>query len=154
VPNSELMVCKLVALTRLMCPAANIPSTSALATINKRNGRELGLQRGANVVMPNLTPLHYRKLYEIYPAKACIDETGEACNGCLRRRIASIGRNVGRGPGGRGSQQLDEGFAPAALESLFPRPTTEAAVAPGPDRREEMWGFRVRPQPAISSEFP
>ena len=31
--------------------------------------------------MPNLTPLKYRKLYQIYPAKACIDETGQACNG-------------------------------------------------------------------------
>ena len=35
--------------------------------------------------MPNLTPLKYRRLYEIYPAKACINETGDQCNGCLRR---------------------------------------------------------------------
>ena len=41
---------------RLVCPEANIPSTTALATINKVDGRELGLQRGANIVMPNLTP--------------------------------------------------------------------------------------------------
>ncbi|HWI58192.1 MAG TPA: [FeFe] hydrogenase H-cluster radical SAM maturase HydE, partial [Bacillota bacterium] len=51
VPNTELMVYKAVALTRLVRPDANIPSTTALATINKRNGRELGLQRGANVFM-------------------------------------------------------------------------------------------------------
>ena len=51
--------------------------------------------------MPNLTPLKYRKLYQIYPAKACIDETGEACNGCLRARLAMIGRKAGHGPGGR-----------------------------------------------------
>ena len=101
VPNSELMVYKAVALTRLVRPDANIPSTTALATINKRNGRELGLQRGANVLMPNLTPVKYRKLYEIYPAKACIEETGSACNGCLRSRIKVIGRQVARGPGGR-----------------------------------------------------
>lgn len=101
VPNTELMVYKAVALTRLVRPDANIPSTTALATINKRNGRELGLQRGGNVFMPNLTPLKYRKLYQIYPAKACIDETGEACNGCLRARLAMIGRRVGQGPGGR-----------------------------------------------------
>jgi biotin synthase len=102
VPNTELMVYKAVALTRLVRPDANIPSTTALATINKRNGRELGLQRGANVCMPNLTPIQYRKMYEIYPAKACIDETGQACSGCLGGRIARIGRHVGRGPGGRG----------------------------------------------------
>jgi biotin synthase len=101
VPNSELMVYKAVALTRLVRPDANIPATTALATINKKNGRELGLQRGANVFMPNLTPLKYRRLYEIYPAKACIEETGNACNACLSTRIKIIGRRVGRGPGGR-----------------------------------------------------
>jgi len=101
VPNTELMVYKAVALTRLVCPKANIPATTALATINKRNGRELGLQRGANVFMPNLTPLKYRRLYEIYPAKACIEETGNACNNCLTLRIRKIGRHIGNGPGGR-----------------------------------------------------
>jgi biotin synthase len=101
VPNSELIVYKAVALTRLVRPDANIPSTTALATINKRNGRELGLQRGANVLMPNLTPVKYRKLYQIYPDKACIEETGVACNGCLRSRIHAIGRRIARGHGGR-----------------------------------------------------
>ena len=56
VPASELMTYKVIALTRLLCPRANIPSTTALATVNTRNGRELGLVRGANIVMPNLTP--------------------------------------------------------------------------------------------------
>lgn len=101
VPGTELMVYKVMALARLMRPDANIPSTSALATINKRDGRERGLQRGANVVMPNLTPLPYRRLYAIYPNKACIDETGATCHGCLSRRLQSIGRAPGHGPGGR-----------------------------------------------------
>ena len=101
VPNDELTTLKVVALTRLACPAANIPSTTALATIDPAAGRELGLQRGANVVMPNVTPPRYRVLYEIYPGKACIHETATACRGCLEGRIARIGRVVGRGPGGR-----------------------------------------------------
>jgi biotin synthase len=101
VPNTEEMVYKVVALTRLACPSANIPSTTALATINLANGRELGLERGANVVMPNVTPVAYRRLYEIYPSKACIFETASACYSCLHQRIASIGRTVGSGPGGR-----------------------------------------------------
>jgi biotin synthase len=105
-PNTELMVYKAVALTRLVRPDANIPATTALATINKTNGRELGLQRGANVFMPNLTPLKYRRLYEIYPAKACIEETGNACNTCLSTRISMIGRRVGRGPGARRDRQF------------------------------------------------
>jgi len=101
VPNTEGMTYKMVALTRLLRPDANIPSTTALATLNRVSGRELGLARGANVVMPNLTPVRYRALYEIYPSKACIQETAEECSGCLRRRIASMGRTVGTGPGGR-----------------------------------------------------
>jgi biotin synthase len=101
VPNTEAMVYKAVALTRLMRPDANIPATTALATINKKNGRELGLQRGANVLMPNLTPPQYRALYEIYPAKACIAESGAACHQCLIARFHKIGRHPGRGAGGR-----------------------------------------------------
>jgi biotin synthase len=101
VPNDELTTLKVVALTRLVCPEANLPSTTALATIDPATGRELGLTRGANVVMPNVTPPRYRVLYEIYPGKACLHETAEVCHGCLHGRIRSIGRCVGQGPGGR-----------------------------------------------------
>jgi len=101
IPGDELTVYKVVALARLVCPEANIPSTTALATINKIDGRELGLQRGANIVMPNLTPPEYRSKYEIYPDKACVNETAEMCRGCLQGRVESIGRVIGSGPGGR-----------------------------------------------------
>jgi biotin synthase len=103
VPNTEEMVYKMLALTRIVCPDANIPSTTALATINKTHGRKLGLKAGANVVMPNLTPVKYRSLYQIYPAKACIEESAMDCNQCLRGQIHSIGRFAGQGPGGRGA---------------------------------------------------
>jgi len=99
VANDELTTYKTVALARLVCPKANIPSTSALATLNKAKGRELGLCRGANIVMPNLSPKKYRAHYEIYPSKACIDETAEECRSCMRGRIHSIGRTVGKGRG-------------------------------------------------------
>ncbi len=98
-PNTELMTYKVMALARLVCPMANIPATSALATLNTPTGREQGLSRGANVVMPNLTPKKYRAMYEIYPAKACIDETAADCRSCMHRRILSIGRQVGKGRG-------------------------------------------------------
>jgi biotin synthase len=101
VPNTELMAYKTIALTRLACPESNIPSTTALATINREKGRELGLMRGANIVMPNLTPTKYRALYEIYPDKACIFDNAASCQLCLHGRIMSIGREVGSGPGGR-----------------------------------------------------
>ena len=102
VPATEEMVYKMVALARIVCPTANIPSTTALATINKTHGRRRGLSVGANVVMPNLTPVKYRSLYQIYPAKACIDESAADCNECLRGQIHSLGRFAARGPGGRG----------------------------------------------------
>jgi biotin synthase len=101
VPNSEAMVLKSVALTRIVRPEANIPSTTALATVNPLRGREHGLQSGANIIMPNLTPAPYRQMYEIYPGKACVDEDVEQCAGCVRARIASVGREVGVGQGCR-----------------------------------------------------
>lgn len=97
--NTELMTYKVVALARLVCPRANIPSTTALATLNRDSGREQGLQRGANVVMPNLTPPAYRRLYEIYPAKACLYEEPGRFHADLVRRIHAVGRTVGAGTG-------------------------------------------------------
>ncbi|MBP7146206.1 MAG: [FeFe] hydrogenase H-cluster radical SAM maturase HydE [Acidobacteria bacterium] len=99
VPNDELTTLKMVALARLVRPDSNIPSTTALATIDRERGRELGLERGANVVMPNLTPPAYRALYEIYPGKACIFESSAQCADGLAARIAAVGRVVGTGRG-------------------------------------------------------
>ncbi len=99
VPADELTTYKVVALARLVCPRANIPSTTALATIGGAAARDLGLERGANVVMPNFTPMPYRALYEIYPAKACLGETPDQCSACLAGRIARLGRSIGAGPG-------------------------------------------------------
>lgn len=113
-PNSERMTCKVLALARLVRPDANIPSTSALATLDPERGRELGLLRGANVVMPNLTPPGYRALYEIYPGKACLSETAARCALCLDGRIRAIGRVPGTGPGWR------PGRAPGAPRGWAP----------------------------------
>lgn len=99
VPADETMTYKVIALTRLVCPRTNIPATTALATLNTDYGRELGLVRGANVAMPNLTPPKYRILYEIYPDKACIAETGRKCHQCLSARIKALGRRPGAGRG-------------------------------------------------------
>ncbi len=99
--NDELTVCKMLALARLACPAANIPSTTALATINKQSGHEQGLGRGANVIMPNLTPPSYRVRYEVYPDKASVDATSDKGRASLTGRIEALGRRMGSGPGGR-----------------------------------------------------
>jgi biotin synthase len=109
VPNTELMTLKMVALARLCCPDANIPSTTALATINEASGREHGLQRGANIVMPNLTPAACRVKYEIYPGKACVSETAEHCDACIKGRIRRIGRTIGTGRGDSPRQDKGRG---------------------------------------------
>lgn len=118
VPANEQMVYKMIALTRILCPAANIPSTTALATMNRTQGRRQGLQVGANVVMPNLTPVRYRPLYQIYPAKACIEESATDCNQCLRGQIRSINRFPGRGAGGRGEFEVDAGILARSASQL------------------------------------
>src|SRR5450756_2200461 len=100
-PNSELMTCKVLALTRLARPDANLPATTALSLVNKTGGRAHGLQRGANVVMPNLTPLEDRARYEIYPEKAAVHETAEAINVGIVDLLAALGRTMGTGAGGR-----------------------------------------------------
>lgn len=98
-PNSESMTYRMLALARLFCPQANIPSTTALSVVNLAEGRELGLQRGANVFMPNLTPVEYRVLYEIYPAKAYPEGLAGRSRRCPEECIRAIGRTVGTGPG-------------------------------------------------------
>ncbi len=99
VPATEDMVYRVLALARIQRPDANIPATTALATLNRQDGRVLGLSRGANVVMPNLTPLRYRELYSIYPDKACSNESAEQTRAHIVAQLAAIGRTVARGAG-------------------------------------------------------
>jgi biotin synthase len=99
VPNDKATALAMVAMSRILVPDANLPATTAVATIDQRHGREDALCAGANVVMPNLTPPAFRALYEIYPDKACVNETAEQCHPCLSGRIAKIGRTVGTGRG-------------------------------------------------------
>jgi biotin synthase len=117
-----------IALSRLVCPRANIPATTALATLNRDRGRELGLVRGANVIMPNLTPTKYRVLYEIYPNKACMVETAEACSDCLDARIRAIGRTPGSGRGD--SLSYGKRVAGLPLECGDPSPLSKGPQAP------------------------
>lgn len=84
---------RMVAILRLMFPHALLPSTTALGTLHPQ-GRELGLKAGANVVMPNLSPVKVRKLYELYENKICTGEEAAQCRGCLERRVQSAGYNI------------------------------------------------------------
>ena len=73
-----------------MLPHVLLPATTALGTVDPL-GREKGLQHGANVVMPNLSPVKNRKQYDLYDNKICTGEEAAECRGCLGRRVESVG---------------------------------------------------------------
>jgi biotin synthase len=91
---------KMIAVARLVTRDTNIPATTALTTLDPE-GRRKALACGANVVMPDFTPLRYRALYEIYPGRGGIGETDETAIARLKETLASLGRSVGKGPGDR-----------------------------------------------------
>jgi biotin synthase len=89
-----------LAALRIVNPDAHIPATTAYdAAFPSPSGRDLALQRGANVFMPNSTPGRYRNHYLLYPDKPCVDETGGMCAFCVTARLEQLGRAVGGGPG-------------------------------------------------------
>ncbi len=93
------MFFKALAVLRLFNPDAHIPATTAYDAVFPGEGRNLALQRGANVFMPNSTPAQHRNDYLLYPGKPCVNETSEQCANCVVMRIRSIGRSIGKGPG-------------------------------------------------------
>jgi len=81
---------RLIAVLRLMFPYALIPATTALGTIDPQ-GRELGLRAGANVVMPNLSPVEVRKKYELYDNKIHTDKEAAENKALLAKSVAAAG---------------------------------------------------------------
>ena len=84
---------RLIAMLRLMLPKALIPATTALGTIDPC-GREQGILAGANVVMPNLSPVMVRSKYSLYDNKICTGEEAAECINCLRTRLQKIGYEI------------------------------------------------------------
>ncbi len=84
---------RMVALTRVFLPYALIPATTALGTIHPE-GREKGLKIGANVVMPNLSPVRVRKLYDLYENKISTGEEAAECKNELEARVLSSGFKI------------------------------------------------------------
>ena len=84
---------RLLGIIRLMFPKILLPATTALGTISP-TGREMGLKTGCNVIMPNLSPVKFRKKYELYDNKICTGEEAAECKGCLQRRVQSAGYEI------------------------------------------------------------
>ena len=81
---------KMIAVTRLYLQDVNIAAATALQAL-VHDGRERGVSAGANVIMPNVTARGYRRDYQLYEGKPCLDEESSACRMCLERRLAAIG---------------------------------------------------------------
>ena len=81
---------KLLSVLRLLLPKVLLPATTALGTLDPL-GREKGLSAGANVVMPNLSPVENRKQYELYDNKICTGDEAAKCKNCLSARVRSAG---------------------------------------------------------------
>ena len=93
-PSGELTLClRMVAILRHLFPEVLLPATTALGTIHP-SGRELGLLAGANVVMPNLSPVGVREKYSLYDNKICTGDEAAECKACMAARMKSIGYEV------------------------------------------------------------
>lgn len=93
-PNGGLhATLKAVAITRLILPYAHIPATTALGTLHK-DGRKMALFAGANVMMPNVTPMKYREKYMLYPNKIGIENPAEELRERAEQLVYEIGRTV------------------------------------------------------------
>lgn len=80
----------LLSVLRIILPKCLLPATTALGTADPK-GREKGLLAGANVVMPNLSPVKDRKKYELYDNKICTGDEAAECRVCLKNRVKSVG---------------------------------------------------------------
>ena len=84
---------RLLSIIRLIHPKVLLPATTALGTIHPL-GREKGIQSGANVVMPNLSPVNVRDKYKLYDNKICTGDEAAECRHCMARRMESVGYKV------------------------------------------------------------
>lgn len=89
-PGSAEMTLNIVAILRLMKPTLLLPATTALGTI-RDDGRELGIMAGANVVMPNVSPLMERKKYLLYDNKIGTTKNALDSGSDMVRRMEAIG---------------------------------------------------------------
>lgn len=120
------LTCYLLSIIRLIKPNVLLPATTALGTIVP-DGRERGILAGANVVMPNLSPVNRRKDYDLYDNKICTGEEAAECRGCLGARMLSIGYEL----------VVDRGdMAPC------PRRDSRRAIKRIEERRT-LWGIRI-----------
>ena len=93
-PNGSVeLTCYLLSLMRLIQPNLLIPATTSLSTLDP-DGCEKGILSGANVVMPNLSPVSVRARYDLYDNKANMGVEAAECRASLDARLKAIGHRV------------------------------------------------------------
>ncbi|HTX88593.1 MAG TPA: [FeFe] hydrogenase H-cluster radical SAM maturase HydE [Bacteroidales bacterium] len=90
---------RMVALLRIMMKDINIAATTAMQTLDPQ-GREKALQAGANVIMPNLTPVRYLDNYLLYQDKPNVHDEPEETRKSLEEHIRRAGETIGYGEWG------------------------------------------------------
>lgn len=98
VPASTELTCRVLALLRILCPNTNMPNTTALTTLESQH-TPIGLQYGANVIMPCFTPLEYRVVYDVYPGKPYVEGSHKEKLCHLTKLIHAQGRRISTGRG-------------------------------------------------------
>ncbi len=83
---------KTIAVARIVLKDVHMPATTALAALIK-NGYEKGLMIGANVIMPNFTPLQYHEKYKIYPKERLIKNYQNSLHD-IKESILKLGRGI------------------------------------------------------------
>lgn len=84
---------KMIAATRIFLPKINIAATTALQALDPL-GREKGINAGANVIMPNISPPQYREDYLLYEDKPCVNDIADDCYECVVKRVEITGQKV------------------------------------------------------------
>lgn len=92
-PGSVELTLRLISILRLMLPRVLLPATTALGTAEE-DGRQRGIQAGANVVMPNLSPEDVREKYQLYDNKLSTGSEAAESIACLRRSMKNIGYEI------------------------------------------------------------
>lgn len=91
--GSPELTIKLLSIVRLMLPQVLLPATTALGTASG-NGRERGILAGANVIMPNLSPMDVREKYLLYNNKIATGDEAAESVAHLRESMKNIGYQV------------------------------------------------------------
>ena len=92
-PGSVELTLLLLSIFRLMPPQALIPSTTALASLAP-DGRVRGILAGANVVMPNLSPIIVRNKYDLYDQKVAFGAEAAEGLALLEKQLADVGYHI------------------------------------------------------------